>query len=127
MTQLQALLLTVAIEVPAVMALVWLLGSSWAPRLVRVEYVSGQVTLVATAAAASLLTHPFAWWANTELLRGRLPFMERATVIELSVIGAEALLYAWLLGLEPGAALLVAAVANGLSFGLGLWLYWNVF
>jgi hypothetical protein len=110
MSQLEALALTLAIELAVVAAFAMLLRfwprSAW-PRAFMV------------AAAASLLSHPWAWWMNTSALV-MLPFFERAVVIELAVVAAETMLYALVGGLPLWRALAVAAVANAASFGLGL-------
>jgi uncharacterized membrane-anchored protein YitT (DUF2179 family) len=74
-----------------------------------------------TAICASLLTHPFAWWANRSI---PWPFVERAALIEVSVVLVEAAIYALLVPLRAAAGLGLSLWANGASFGLGLlWFY----
>ncbi len=103
MTAGAALALTLAIEVPiAVLA-------GGRPR----------TRVVFAALAASLLTHPLAWWANTAI---PLTFPVRAALIEVAVALVEAALYRTLVPLPAWRALLTSCLANGASFGLGLWL-----
>jgi hypothetical protein len=112
MSQLEALGLTIAIEV--VVALAILLGARWLPRaeLARAG---------AIVAAASLLSHPLAWQANTVWLR-RLPFAERAAVIEIAVALIETVVLAFGLRIGWRRAAVIAVIANAVSFALGLWL-----
>jgi len=112
MSQLEALGLTIAIE--AIVALALLLGARWVPRAEL-----GRTT--AMVAAASLLSHPLAWQANTVWLRA-LPFAERAAVIELAVAVVETVVLAFGLRLGWWRAAVVAFAANAASFALGLWL-----
>jgi hypothetical protein len=98
-----ALLVTLAIEVPVAV----LAGGR--PR--------GRIALAALA--ASLLTHPLAWWANHAI---PLPFASRAALIEAAVALVEAALYRALVPMSLPRALLTSCLANAASFGLGLWL-----
>lgn len=109
MTAEGALALTLAIEVPlaTLAARLFLPAAPWRRVLLA-------------ALCASLLTHPFAWWASRTL---PWPFAERATVIELSVVAAEAVVYTLLVPLRPRAGFALSLWANGASFGLGL-LWW---
>lgn len=105
-----ALALTLAIEIPVVVALAW-----------RIE--NDRLRLVLIAAAATLLTHPFAWWANETLVDW--PFYTvRAPLIEGAVVVAEALLYRVVLFSTSKGALVASALANTLSFALGLVVYY---
>ena len=108
MNQLQAMLLSLLIEVPVVLVLAALF--KWIPR-------ADLWRLALVAVAATLLSHPFAWYAN-EHLGGT--FAVRATIIEVSVTLLEAALYAWLGRLGVWRGLTVSAAANGASFGVGL-------
>jgi len=110
MTQLEALVLTLVIELAVVAVFATALRFWPRPAWPRAFMV---------AAAASLLSHPWAWWANTSALV-MLPFLERAAVIEIGVVAAETMLYALVAGLSWGRALVVATVANATSFALGL-------
>lgn len=103
MTQITALALSLAVEVPVAL----LLARRWAPW--------GRVAVVAIA--ATLLTHPFAWLANGWI---PLPFPPRAAIIEVSVAVVEAVIYARFVPLGAWRGALVSAVANAASFGLGL-------
>ena len=110
MSQLEALALTLVVELAVVAA--FAIGLRFWPR-------PAWPRALAIAAAASLLSHPFAWWANTVALV-TIPFHERAAIIELAVVGAEAILYAVAAGLSWPRAVVVALVANAASFGVGL-------
>jgi hypothetical protein len=110
MSQLEALALTIAIEL-AVVA-VFAFGLRFWPTPAR-----SRAFLI--AAAASLLSHPWAWWANTSALLA-LPFAERALVIEGVVVAFETILYALASALPWWRAALVAFVANATSFAIGL-------
>jgi hypothetical protein len=109
-TQLQALILTVVIEVPVAILLVGQRGRA----------VAWHRSALA-AAGASLVTHPIAWWANTAALAA-WPFAARATVIELAVAAAEALILVWALAVTARRAAVVAIAMNAASFALGLML-----
>ena len=107
--QLAALCLTIAIEL--------LVAMPW--RLTQLKGRTQWLRWAGLIAAASLLTHPVAWWMNTQLA-AHLPFWERASVIEALVVLGEAALY-WKVGeLGVWRALGVAASANMASFGFGL-------
>ena len=110
MTQLQAQLLTLAIEVPVVAAVFEARG--WA---VDSRH---RLRLYGVAVAMSLITHPFAWTLNQDLRP--MPFWQRATIVEALVVVLEgALLARWgQLGWSRGYAL--GFLANATSFGLGL-------
>lgn len=108
--QLLALSLTLAIELAVILAARLAAGDRDRGELLR---------WAAIAAAASLLTHPFAWWSNDALV-GRAPFWQRAAIIELSVIGAEAVIYRVGASARWPVALALAALANATSFALGL-------
>lgn len=80
--------------------------------------------------AASLLTHPLAWTANSSWLRG-LSFPVRATIIELTVVVIEATILALVLdrGRDGGRpswlrCLVVSLAMNAASFGYGLLRLW---
>ena len=116
MTAEGALLLTLGIEVP--LAVLTVLGLRAAGRLKAVAVPR----VFLAAVCASLLTHPFAWWANHTL---PWPFVERAALIEVSVVAVEAALYAGLVPLRALTGLALSLWVNGASFGLGLvWFYW---
>lgn len=112
MSQLEALGLTIAVEL--VVALALLLATGW---IARGDV--GRAALV--VAAASLLSHPFAWLANTAWLRV-LPFSTRAAIIEVTVAAIECVVIALGLRLTWRRAAVTAVAANATSFALGLWL-----
>lgn len=111
MTQGLALFLSILLELPIALGLVaalrWLERPAW-PRLLLV------------GAAATLLTHPFAW-NGFGWLRPTLPdYWARAVIIEGSVAVVEGLLYARLADLGLRRGLITGFAANGFSFGVGL-------
>lgn len=114
MSQLEAMLLSLLVEVP-----VALIGAA----LLRWVPVKQLWRLALVAVAATLLSHPLAWAANTHLGGS---FALRATIIEVSVTVMEAAIYAWIGGLGPLRGLAVSAVANGASFGVGLLVFYYV-
>lgn len=112
MTQLQAVALSLAIEVPLVV-----LASRIGPRapLSRVAWV---------ALAATLVTHPIVWH-GVPGLRGLVgPWWARVAILEVFAWGAEAGIFAWQLGWRLPRALAASACANGASFAFGLWWTW---
>ncbi len=111
MPQLVALLVTLGLELAVALAA---RPELWRP--VRLELARW----VGLVAAASLLTHPFAWWVNGHL---ELPFWWRAGIIESGVVAAEAALF-WRVGsLGWRRALATSFATNAVSFGVGLALY----
>lgn len=114
MTQLEALGLTVALELP--IALAWFLPAGWLPRR---AWWRGALVVI----AASLISHPLAWQANVVWLRG-WGFWPRATVIELAVAVVEAAILAWGLSLPARRAVVVSTTMNACSFGGGLLVFY---
>jgi hypothetical protein len=105
MTQLVALVLSLVVEVPVVVA-GWRRDPAW--------------RVAAIAAAATLLSHPLVWHGS-RALRPLLPsFAVRATITEVGAWLVEAALYTWLLEMPPRRALAVSLLANAASFGAGL-------
>ncbi len=119
MTQAEAAALTIALEAMA--------GAALAPWLRRAAGLESDRPSRAMAALscglASALTHPVAWSANLALAE-RMPFAERATVIEIAVVAVEAFLCGLALRLRPTAALALSVACNSASFGSGLLLWW---
>ena len=118
MSQLEALALTIAIEVAVVAVFAFGLRF-WPTPPTQARSAVGWQRAFLIAAAASLLSHPWAWWANTSALLA-LPFAERALVIEGVVVAFETILYALASALPWWRAALVAFVANATSFAVGL-------
>ncbi len=116
MTQPIALLLSLIIEVPAV-----LLFSCITEPMSRKE----QLLLIMLACAATMLTHPFAWESDAMLVP-YLTFPLRVTIIESAVIVIEGTLYALLSDLGWRRGMVASALANAGSFFLGLVIY-NLF
>lgn len=79
---------------------------------------SGPLRAVAAAAAASLLTHPFAWRAAAALSPDQ--HLVGTVVIEAVVVLVEAGVLRLLLPIDARRATVVSLVANAASFGVGL-------
>jgi hypothetical protein len=111
-TQLQALLLSIALEVPVVLLLARLLGvEAPLPRLLL------------TACAATLVTHPFAWHGFREL-SGLFPnYWVKAGVIEGAVAVVEGLLYWRVAGAGFGRGQALGWTSNAFSYGVGLLIF----
>jgi hypothetical protein len=121
MEQHSALIASLILEVPIVVALGVALGRRAAPS--DAPAASALLWLQA-GVAATLLTHPFAWWLNEDALRGALTLWPRMLTIELLVTLAEGALFGWI-GRAWARGLLLSALANATSFGLGLvWSFW---
>lgn len=110
MNQLAALCLSIAIEAPSAALAMFFMGKK--------NYLSA----AGVAAGSTLLSHPFAWAANTYWLSS-WPFWQRSLVIESSVVIFEALFYWYLCRLRLAESLFVSLFANGASFGVGLLLW----
>ena len=109
MTQTDALLLSLALEVPIVVALVaW---RRWAP---------GRLGVVALAAVgATLLTHPLLWMLDPSVLPP-WPGGLRYALPEVAIALIEGAVYAWPAGLGPRRGMMLSVMANALSYGTGL-------
>jgi len=106
-SQIEALLLTIAVEVPVGLAAALVMGPKpivWS-------------RMVVALLAVSLATHPIAWWLAGEWRAW--PFPLRAAVIEACVVIVEAGLLWVAVPLAPGRAFAVAAAINLASFGVG--------
>ena len=115
MIQAEALLLSIALEVPCLILVARRRGWSTA----------SAAQLARVGGAATLLSHPLVWHGS----RALMPFIEgfwvRAALTEIGACLFEAVLYRWLLQLSAGRALGVSIAANALSFGIGLvWFHW---
>lgn len=120
MEQHSALIASLVMEVPIVVALGVALGRRAAPD----APAASALMWLQAGVAATLLTHPFAWWLNEEALRGALTLWPRMLTIELLVTLAEGALFGWI-GRAWARGLLLSALANATSFGLGLvWSFW---
>ncbi len=107
MKQPDALMFSLATEVPLVLAVGWRWADDWR-------------RLAMAAAAATLLTHPFAWWSFRILHPHIASFPIRALIIEVTVALLEATLFAKLLNMTWKHALILGFLANAFSFGLGV-------
>lgn len=117
MNQSSALIASLILEVPLVLAAGAALAR-WRPPQPPLS------AWLQAGLAATLLTHPFAWWLNTQALRGVLPMWPRMLLIEALVALAEGLLFGWLCG-RWAYGLAIATAVNAFSFGLGLiWAFW---
>lgn len=103
-----AYMLTLAVEVPAVVVVgVWLRLGSW-PRI------------LAAAVAANLVTVPLLWFVVAPVLEPRLGWLAAVLWGEALVVAAEAGIYAAWLRCRFLLALAISLAANGLSVLVGL-------
>ena len=114
MTQSEALLLTLAIEVPIAVGLVAALRWTSPRRLLLVA---------ASSLAASTWTHPLLWMVEPLLAATIRDRALRLGLLEAGIALVEAAVYWLAAGLPPRRALLVSVVANGASLGAGLLIY----
>lgn len=110
LSQTQAMLISLGLEVPCVLGLGW--TRRWMPK--------AQLPSWALAAiAATLITHPFAWDFSTTHTPELTP-EGKALRIEAAVVLVESLIYTLGLRLPPLRGFALAVVANAVSFGAGL-------
>jgi len=103
-------MLTLAVELPVALCL--LLALRWTERV-------DVGRAAAVIAAATLLTHPVAWWASVVGLHGWV-WSDKAMIIESAVVVAETGVLAGALPMRIWRAWVVAAVMNLASFGVGV-------
>ncbi len=108
MTQSYAMLLSIAIETPIVLAL---------GRAASRDEPS--VRLLMVAFGATLVTHPFAWY-GMQMLSAPLGAWPAFGVVELGVGLAESLFYARIAGLGWRWGLVAGFASNGASAGYGV-------
>jgi len=113
MDQLSALAVSIAVE-GAIAALLL-------ARLGRAKVLRG----IASAAVATLLTHPLAWW-SIKALEPFAGYWTAVVSVEVLVCLAEAIAYRLLVPLSWPAAVVVSLVANAASTLVGL-LYYATF
>lgn len=106
MTQLEALGLSIALEVPVLVLVAWASGDRRLGRWILV------------GALATCLTHPIVWHGVAALRPW--PFPVRAGLLETFAVVVEGLVYRWQLDWPVGRALGLSLLANAVSFGLGL-------
>lgn len=113
-SQLDALLRTLAIEAPVAIACLLI-----ATRRDERRVPPWQMLLVIIG--CSLITHPLAWWSNRGLAE-LFKFAPRAAIIEAAVVIVEAVILRGGLLVRWPVAIATAFVMNMASFGFGLWL-----
>lgn len=112
MTQTQAYLLTLAIEVPIAVGL-----AAWR------RLAPGRLRRVALAGvAASSLTHPLLWLVDP-LLWDTFDTPARWGLLEAAITLVEGAVYSLALGWRARTGLLVSLIANAVSFGVGVVIY----
>ncbi|MCB9795597.1 MAG: hypothetical protein H6741_23080 [Alphaproteobacteria bacterium] len=116
MSELQARLLTLLIEVPLVLGVVWL--KQWADD--RRHW--GRILVVAVA--MSLITHPFAWKLNGDLVPYFGNPWARIAFIELIVALVESLLLWRWARLELRGAFALGFFVNLSSWGIGTLIFY---
>jgi len=113
MSQSTALLLTVLLEMLA--SGVWWTAHRMSASVGRPPL--GRLLLATLT--VSLLTHPFAWWANHAFV-GEVSRWTRVGLIEAAVVLAEGALFVFLIPLGARRAFPLALLTNATSFGVGL-------
>jgi hypothetical protein len=111
MSEVEALLISMAIEGPVAFAVVAL--ARWPCR--------GALHVGAAAMVATAVTHP-QMWALAIWSFGHVAYGPAILTIEALVVGVEAALIAWMARLTPARAGAVSLAANAASFLVGLWL-----
>lgn len=110
MTQLQAMLLSLALEVPVALL------------VARLAHAHRGTTLLA-ALLATTITHPLVWHLNHTWFA--LDAWPRLAVLEVGAVVVEGFVYLLVARLRPLVAWGTSLAANATSFGLGLVLfYW---
>ncbi len=121
--QLIALLLTIILELFAVLLLLYLLKFFHVESMKSPKEPSRWIEkLCLCCCAASLCSHPFAWYFN-QIFEAILVKSIRFTSIELAVILVESYFYVHLMGFKWKIGFLYSVVANLFSFLLGLKIY----
>lgn len=110
LTQTQAVLISLGLEVPCVLGLGW--ARRWMPKTQLLNWLIAAV-------AATLITHPFAWDFSVTHTPDLTP-EGKALRIEAAVVIAESLIYTGGLRLPPLRGFALALAANAVSFGVGL-------
>jgi len=113
-SQLDALLRTLAIELPVAIVCLWIATRRDPAR-------PPMWRMVVVVLGCSLITHPLAWWCNRGLA-AEYTFAVRATIIEAAVVIVEAVILRGGLLVRWPIAIATAFVMNMASFGFGLWL-----
>jgi hypothetical protein len=109
LSEIQALLLSAAIEAPIAWLVVRL--TRWPSR--------GALHAAAAAAVATAVTHP-QLWALMLWLTPRFGWWPVSLGGEVLVVLLEGLLMAWMAGLRLRYAMLLSLITNGASFAAGL-------
>jgi hypothetical protein len=107
MSQLNALLISIGMEVPLAMGLC--LGLRWVER-------ADWHRLLAVATCTTLITHPFAWWGYRTLRNGLdLSRWPAFAIVEIAVSLVEAAMYWRLARIPPLKAVILAFAVNAFS------------
>lgn len=121
--QLIALLLTIILELFAVLLLLYLLKFFHVESMKSPKVPSTFIEkLCLCCCAASLCSHPFAWYFNA-IFEAMIRQSIRFTLIELAVILVESYFYVSLMGFKWKIGFLYSLMANLFSFLLGLKIY----
>jgi hypothetical protein len=117
--QLIALILTLILEVFAVLLMIFILRRFQYLQAINFRLIE---KLCLCCLAASLCTHPFAWYFN-QWLKFTLSAQIRFAVIEGFVVLVESYFYWKLMGFKGRIALILGFGANAFSFLIGLKIY----
>ncbi len=121
--QFIALLLTIILELLAVLCVMYILKIFHLESMKSPKEPSRLIEkLCLCCCAASLCSHPFAWYFN-QIFEAMFVKSIRFTSIELAVILVESYFYVHLMGFKWKIGLLYSVVANLFSFLLGLKIY----
>lgn len=110
LTELTALVISMAIEAPVAYAIVRL--TRWPSR--------GPIHAGAASAVATAVTHPQLWFNLVPWLSDLIGYWPSLAVGEAIVVLTEGALIAWMADLKLQRAMLVSLVANAASFAAGL-------
>lgn len=109
MTEFEALLLSAAIEGPLAYAVV--AATRWSCR--------GPPAAAVAIVVATAVTHPQLWTASLWLYP-RIGYWPTIAITEAVTMVVEAAIVAWATRLSPARALVVSAIANGVSATVGV-------
>jgi hypothetical protein len=115
-SQLTAYTITILIEFPIVLLLVF--SRHWLP-----TQVMGWVAI--WGVLASSITHPIAWQINN--LAQSIDYGFRVAILELLITLAEGVIYHYALRLRWSRAMVLSLAANVASYGVGMIIFYAYF
>jgi hypothetical protein len=116
MSQLTAYLITIGVECPIVLLLVF--GRRWLPP------DRNQLLWVSLwGILASSITHPIAWSVNHATQS--MAYEIRVAILELLIFLAEGVIYHYALRLNWSRTMVLSLIANIASYGIGMIVFYN--